>query len=171
MPWTVYSTLLHISWMSLASAATSGRPVAAPALSAQFSIGLTSGLNSALSPTMANEFLHPSIRPFFDSSALSFESHVFTTSLRHPMPPLAFQYLANAFRASTLPWNRPGASGDPTSAITVTLMSVAVTPTSVSFSASDLHLSVAPAAVVLVPDALLLLFDLSLRPHETAIMP
>src|SRR5437879_4508009 len=96
---------------------------------------------------------------------------VFTTSLRHPMPPLAFQYLANAFRASTLPWNRPGASGDPTSAITVTLMSVAVTPTSVSFSASDLHLSVAPAAVVLVPDALLLLFDLSLRPHETAIMP
>ena len=39
------------------------------------------------------------------------------------MPPLALTYSANALTASTLPWNRPGASGEPMSAITSMVIS------------------------------------------------
>src|SRR5437870_3853699 len=70
------------------------------------------------------------------------------------MPPWAFQYLANALTASTLPWNRPGASGDPTSAITWMVMSVAVTPTSLAWSVpwqAD-EVAAVVAVVSLVPD-------------------
>ena len=90
-PWIMkVKSQLHCSLMSLANAATSGRPVAAPVLSTQDLYGATSGLNSALPPTIATAFLHESMIPFFDSSGLSLESHVFTTRLRHPMPPCAF---------------------------------------------------------------------------------
>src|SRR5579862_786237 len=41
--------------------------------------------------------------------------------------------------ASRLPWNRPGASGEPTSAITSMVMSVGVMPTSVACSVTLAH--------------------------------
>jgi hypothetical protein len=50
--------------------------------------------------------------------------------------------------ASIEPWNTPGASGEPVSAITRIVMSSGVTPTSVACSGSLLHLSAAVVAVV-----------------------
>src|SRR5947209_19840402 len=79
------------------------------------------------------------------------------------MPPWAFQYFANALTASTLPWNRPGASGEPTSAMPWIVISVGVTPTSLASSA-PLH-PADDAAVVVVAS---LVPDVPLRPHAAA---
>src|SRR5437899_6737505 len=149
--------------MSLASAAMSGTPVTTPALSAHSVIGATSGLKSALSPTIANDVRQALMSPSFDADASSFESHTMTLTWRHPMPPWAFQYLANALTASTLPWNSPGDRGDPTSAITWIVMSPAVTPTSVACNVL-LHADVVSAAVVAVDAASVL----ELRLHAPA---
>ena len=118
--------------MSLASAEMSGMPVAAPGVRRSVFISVTSGLNSELPPTMASAVLQALIWPFLASSGVSLESHVSTLSLRQPMPPLALMYFSKPFIASTLPWNRPGASGEPVSAITWTVMVSAVTPVSVA---------------------------------------
>ena len=66
--------------MSLANAARSGTPVVAPALSLQSDIAETSGLNSALSPTIAKALAQALMRPFLDSSAFSFESQTLTVT-------------------------------------------------------------------------------------------
>ena len=52
------------------------------------------------------------------------------------MPPFALTYLPKARSASWLPWNRPGATDAPTSAITSIVILSAVTPTSVAFGVS-----------------------------------
>src|SRR6478735_6783115 len=70
----------HSSVVSLASAATLGMPVAAPALSTQPVIGDTSGLNNALPPIIATAFAQASIRPFLDSVGSSLLSQVRTSS-------------------------------------------------------------------------------------------
>src|SRR5438270_11378742 len=95
MPEITNACGLHASSLLLARAATSGRPVALPVLSAQPVAGDWSGLNSALPPTRASAFLHASMRPFFDSSALSLESQVLATILRQARPPWSLVYLAN----------------------------------------------------------------------------
>jgi hypothetical protein len=51
----------HCSLTSAVTAAISGRPVACPALSTHVFMGVTSGLNRALVPTIANAFWHESI--------------------------------------------------------------------------------------------------------------
>ena len=102
-------------------------------------IGVTSGLNRALLPTMATLPRQASISPFLDSVGSSLESHGFTTSWRQPRPPLALMYSAKPLTASMLPWNRPGARGEPVSAITVTVMVSAVTPTSVASRVTPSH--------------------------------
>src|SRR5579862_2024964 len=53
--------------------------------------------------------------------------------------------------ASKFPWNRPGASGEPTSAITSTVISVGVIPTSVDCRVTPEH--GLGAAVVALADA------------------
>src|SRR3954451_18771319 len=132
--------------------ARSGMPVAAPALSLHFSAVVMLSRNNAVVPTSDSESLHAVVTPFCASSAVSFESAVFTTTWRHASPPLALMYFAHACTASTEPWNRPGRSGEPVSAITVTVMFFAVTPFSVALSVVLWHLSdvvgVLPAGTV-----------------------
>ncbi len=66
--------------------------------------------------------------------------------------------------ASKLPWKSPGASGEPTSAMTSTVMVVGVTPTSLACRFAPLHFEDAADAVpdeppdvagVVAPDAVL----------------
>ena len=59
-------------------------------------IGVTSGLNSVLLPTMASALRQASIWPFLHSVGSSLLSHVSTSSSRQPTPPLALMYSANA---------------------------------------------------------------------------
>src|SRR5437660_12353954 len=65
--------------------------------------------------------------------------------------------------ASTLPWKSPGASGEPTSAVTATVMSVGVTPMSLAWSVA-LHWS----GAVLEGERVAGLLEL-LREHADAI--
>ncbi len=58
----------------------------------------------------------------------------------------------HALTASIEPWNRPGANGEPVSAITKIVIASAVTPVSVACSGSEAHLSAA-ADVVVSPEA------------------
>ena len=60
------------------------------------------------------------------------------------MPPLALMYFGEALTASMLPWNSPGASGEPVSAITWTVMVSAVTPVSVASSVTPSHAALPP---------------------------
>ncbi len=50
-------------------------------------------------------------------------------------------YFAHALTPSTEPWNRPGRSGEPVSATTVTVIVVGETPTSVASSCVVAHWS------------------------------
>src|ERR1043165_5254866 len=61
-------------------------------------------------------------------------------------------YLAHASTASTEPWNKPGRSDEPVSAITLTVIVVGVTPTSLAVSVVVLQISdvVSVSADVLV---------------------
>src|SRR6202011_3705866 len=85
MAWMMNAVAAHCSLRSLASAATSGRPVAAPLLSTQLVIGETSGLKRALPPTIASALEQASIRPFLLSLGSSLLSHVLTFSCRQAM--------------------------------------------------------------------------------------
>jgi hypothetical protein len=129
-------------------------PTGWPVLSLHCSAGFMLSRNSAVVPTMASESPHAVVIAFSASFSVSFESAVCTTTLRHASPPLAFMYFAQAWTPSTEPWNRPGRSGEPVSATTVTVMVVGVTPTSVPWSVVVLHTSevvaVEPALVVAV---------------------
>src|SRR4051794_7113372 len=155
----------HCSALSAASPATSGMPVAAPALSAQVFIVVVSELNNEFPPTIASAFLQESICAFFDSPASILVSHVFTTTLRHANPPLLFKYFANAWIASMFDWNRPGASGEPVSAATSMTIWSAVTPVSVAWSVVPVQSVPAvveeppPAAVVVDPAAAAVVAD------------
>src|SRR5258708_35376481 len=77
--------------------------------------------------------------------------------------------------ASRLPWNRPGASAEPTSAIVSTVMSVGVMPASVACSVADAHGLgavddvVAPAAAVVAGAAVTVGLVGLLREHAPAI--
>src|SRR6516164_9567078 len=78
--------------------------------------------------------------------------------------------------ASMFPWNRPGASGDPTSAMTSTVMSVGVTPTSVACRVVLPHwedefvaVPVVPAGAVAGAAAGLLVLPLAHPPARTRI--
>src|ERR1700690_1514132 len=86
--------------------------------------------NSAVVPTIASELVHAVVIEFFASAGLNLESAACTTTWRHARPPLALMYFAHALTPSTDPWNRPGRSGGPVSATTVTVMVVGLTPTS-----------------------------------------
>ena len=90
--------------------------------------------NSAVVPTSASESPHAVVIEFCASSPDSFESSAFTTTLRHASPPLALMYSAHAFTPSTEPWNKPGRSDEPVSAITLTVIVVGLTPTSLAVS-------------------------------------
>ena len=72
----------------------------------------------------ASELPHAVVIAFFASSAVSFESAAFTTTWRHASPPLALMYFAHALHPVDRPWNSPGRSGEPVSAITVTVIVV-----------------------------------------------
>src|SRR5581483_1083119 len=85
--WMMNTVGAHCSFRSLASAAMSGRPVAVPALSTQLVMGDTSGLNSALPPTIAKALEQASMSPFLLSVGSSLLSHVLTLSWRQAMPP------------------------------------------------------------------------------------
>jgi hypothetical protein len=99
---------------------------------------------------MATAFWQASIVPFVVSSGVSFESQVRTLIWRQPTPPLALTVLAQACTPSIEPWNNPGASGEPTSAITSIVMSFGVMPTSVACKGSLAHFAAMSAAVVSV---------------------
>ena len=116
-------------------------PVAWPALSLHCSAGFMLSRKSAVVPTIASELPHAVVMPFCASSASASSRPSFTTTLRHASPPLALMYFAHALTPSTEPWNRPGRSGEPVSAITVTVIVVGLTPTSVDFSCVVAHLS------------------------------
>ena len=130
----------------------------------------TSGLKRVFPPTAATEVLHALIWPFLASVGSSLESQVSTLSCRQPIPPLALTYLAYASMASMLPWNNPGASGDPVSAITCTVMVSAVTPVSVASSVTPSHAALA-TAVVAVPPPPVDAFSEPLRPQAAANKP
>src|SRR4051812_3909368 len=125
----------------------SGIPVAAPALSLHAAIALASSRKSAEVPSMANEEVHAANVPLTESSGVIFESHGLTTTFRQATPPSALMVLPQAVTASIAPWKSPGASGDPVSAMTKTVISVGVTPTSVACSGSLPHFAAAACAV------------------------
>ncbi len=56
-------------------------------------------------------------------------------------------YLAHASTPSTEPWNKPGLSDDPVSAVTVTVIVVGLTPISLAVSCVVLHASDVVGAV------------------------
>src|SRR6185295_4270519 len=138
----------HCSTGSVWSTGRSGMPVATPALSLQPSAGRMSLRNSAVVPSSTTELPHAAVTPFLPSSGLSFESAVTTVTSRQASPPCAFTYCAHALTPSTEPWKRPGRSGEPTSAMTVTLISVGVTPISLDSNVLPLHASVLLAVLV-----------------------
>ena len=76
-------------------------------------------------------------------SSARYESSVFTTTWRHARPPFALMYFAHAFTPSTAPWKRPGRSGEPVSATTLTVIVVGLTPTSDPVSVVVLQMSAA----------------------------
>src|SRR4051794_29173481 len=123
----------------------SGTPVAAPVLSLHVARLDGSSTKRALEPTVASAFWQASIVPLVVSSGVNLESHVRTLTCRQARPPLAFTVLAHACSPSIEPWKRPGARGDPTSAMTSTVRFLASTPTSLAVSASVPHF---PAAAV-----------------------
>src|ERR1700738_3849467 len=88
MAWMMNAVAAHCSLRSLASAATSGRPVAAPLLSTQLVIGETSGLKRGLPPSAVWE-RGRALPPSSLSLGSSLLSHVLTFSCRQAMPPLA----------------------------------------------------------------------------------
>src|SRR4249920_3164996 len=96
----------------------SGTPVAAPALSLHLARAVGSSTNSDVVPTMANEVRQASIVPLVESSGVILESHGLTTTLRQATPPALFWASPHALTASIEPWNRPGANGEPVSAMT-----------------------------------------------------
>ena len=116
------------------STARSGMPVGLPVLSLHCSAGPISVRNTAVVPTIASESPHADVIAFFASSPDSFESRAFTTIWRQASPPLALMYSAHALTASTEPWNKPGRSDEPVSAITLTVIVVGLTPTSVAIA-------------------------------------
>ena len=124
---------------SVCTSARSGNPVAAPALSLQPFMALTSARKIAVVPTVANESVHASATAALDSSAVRCESTAFTTTLRHARPPLELMYSPHPFMPSHEPLNRPGRKPFCTSAITVTVMVLSVTPTSGLVNAGLLH--------------------------------
>src|SRR5438093_594523 len=63
---------------------------------------------------------------------------------------LAWMYLADPLKPSTMPWKSPGASGVSTSATTAILISVGVIPMSDAFVALSLWPGVAAAATAAV---------------------
>ena len=99
-------------------------------------------------PPRASAPSQPTIRSCFDSAGSRRLSQVVTTSSRQPTPPVAFTCFANPSMASMLPWNGPGASGDPTSADTWILIVSGVTPTSVASSGAPSSPPAAGAAVL-----------------------
>src|SRR6478672_7679721 len=139
MPWIRNVFLAHCSFTSLAMAAMFGTPVGWPLASGHVDISETSGLKREFPPTAATEVLQALIWPFLASVGSSLESQVSTASCRQPIPPLALTYLAYASMASMFPWNSPGASDDPVSAITCTVMVSAVTPVSVASNVTPSH--------------------------------
>src|SRR5690348_14835426 len=129
----------HCCAASLWISAMSGRPFEVPDLSGQASIPRTSVRKSAVVPTVATESLHACATAAFESSPLRCESTVFTTTLRHASPPLAFMYSAHAFMPSHEPLNTPGRAALSTSATVVTVIVLSVTPTSGLESVAFLH--------------------------------
>ncbi len=134
-------------------------------------ISVTSGLNSELPPTIANAVWQALIWPFFDSSGVSLESHSSTFSCRQPMPPLALMYFSKPFRASTLPWKRPGASGEPVSAITWMVIVSAVTPVSVASNVTPSHAALRGRGGGVPPPSSVGLVSEPLRPQAAATRP
>src|SRR6476620_10402008 len=116
-----YVTGEHDSGTPVTIAATSGKPVVAPALSTQFTASSTFGRNNAEVPTSARSCPHAVMTPLRASLALSFESMKSTTTFRPATPPPPaelLRYLAPALTPSTMPWKRPGTKGLSTSATT-----------------------------------------------------
>ena len=109
-------------------------PVGLPVLSLHCSAGPISVRNTAVVPTIASESPHADVIAFLASSPDSFESRALTTIWRQASPPLALMYSAHALTASTEPWNKPGRSDEPVSAITLTVIVVGLTPTSVAIA-------------------------------------
>ena len=114
------------------SAATSGRPVAAPALSAQLVSSWNVCSSSAPVPTSAKSSEHALMIALRASFALSFESMKSTWILRPPMPPLALAYFPYPFTPSTMPCSTPGTIGLSTSSTTAMRIVVGVIPTSLA---------------------------------------
>ena len=140
----------HCCATSVWRSAISGRPVTAPALSLQVSMGVMSCRNSAVVPTRATEFPHAAATALVASVGLSLESPCLTTTLRHARPPLELMYSPHAFMPSHEPLNRPGRIELFTSATTVTVIVVGETPTSLAFSGVS-HLPGLAAVVVVSP--------------------
>jgi hypothetical protein len=139
----------HDSGTPVTMAATSGRPVVAPAWSLQLTMSSTLLRNSAEVPTSAKSFSHAVMAPLRASLGLSFESRKSTTTLRPATPPppaVLLRYLAPARTPSTIPWNSPGTNGLSTSASTAMCTSVGETPTSEAFGFSLLDCAVAGTA-------------------------
>ena len=122
-------------------------PVSAPEASLQVSMMLTSPMNSDVDPIIAAALAHASRKPLVLSVALIFESHSITSIWRHARPPAALTALAHALVPSIEPWNRPGASSEPTSAITNTVMVSALIPVSVPSRVAPAHGSAAASVV------------------------
>ena len=120
----------HCCTTSVVTTATSGSPVAAPALSTHASMSSTLFTKSADVPTTAKSSEHALMKALRESSADRCESMKSTTTLRLASPPCLLTYFAQPSTPSTEPWNRPGASGFSTSAMTAMWISSGVIPTS-----------------------------------------
>ena len=70
-----------------------------------------------------------------------------------------------------MPWNRPGASGEPVSAITWMVIVSAVTPVSVASNVTPSHLALAAAVVAVPPPSGSAALSEPLRPHAAAMSP
>ena len=87
------------------------------------------------------------MKAFRESSAERCESMKSTTTSRPASPPFLLMFLAQPSTPLGAPWNRPGASGFSTSAITAMRISSSVMPTSVASGFSSPPCAAAMAVV------------------------
>ena len=93
----------------------------------------------AVVPTSAKALSQATRNPLVVSVGLIAESCSTTSTWRQASPPSAFTWSAHALIPSIEPWNKPGDSGEPTSAMTSTVMVSEVIPTSVASKSTASH--------------------------------